>query len=68
MSERTPRVVLFCGHMIDRPDREPERFPPDMAPLADRPGASGQGCASLVPWGPLRVIILATIPDSPWMT
>lgn len=34
MSERTPRVVLFCGHMIDQPDREPERFPPDMAPLA----------------------------------
>jgi len=28
------RVVLFCGHMIDRPGREVERFPPDMVPLA----------------------------------
>ncbi len=23
-----PRVVVFCGHMIDRPDRFPPRFPP----------------------------------------
>ncbi len=34
MSERLARVVLFSGHMIDQPDRETERFPPDMAPLA----------------------------------
>lgn len=26
MSERTPRVVLFCVHMIDQADRESERF------------------------------------------
>jgi hypothetical protein len=28
------RVVLFCGHIMDRPGRETERFPPDMTPLA----------------------------------
>jgi class 3 adenylate cyclase len=27
-----PRVVLFSGHMIDRPDRETPRFPPRLAP------------------------------------
>ncbi|NEQ33558.1 MAG: DUF4071 domain-containing protein, partial [Leptolyngbya sp. SIO4C5] len=27
-----PRVVVFCGHMIDRPDRPVPRFPPDLAP------------------------------------
>jgi len=26
-----PNVVAFAGHMIDQPDREPPRFPPDLA-------------------------------------
>ncbi|MET0963129.1 MAG: hypothetical protein ABWY05_09970 [Noviherbaspirillum sp.] len=34
MNARAPRVVLFSGHMIDRPDRQAERFPADMTPLA----------------------------------
>ena len=34
MNGRAPRVVLFSGHMIDQPDRESERFPSDMTPLA----------------------------------
>jgi hypothetical protein len=28
------RVLLFSGHMIDAPGREPPRFPPDAEPLA----------------------------------
>ncbi|MFE4107327.1 TRAFs-binding domain-containing protein [Almyronema epifaneia] len=27
-----PRVVVFCGHMIDRPDRPVPRFPPELEP------------------------------------
>src|ERR1700710_557400 len=34
-SPQSPRkVVLFSGHMIDAPDRETPRFPPDKEPLA----------------------------------
>lgn len=27
-----PRIVLFCGHMIDVPDRPSPRFPPELEP------------------------------------
>lgn len=27
-----PRVVVFCGHMIDRPSRSHYRFPPELEP------------------------------------
>lgn len=27
-----PKVVVFCGHMIDRPDRPSPRFPPELEP------------------------------------
>jgi class 3 adenylate cyclase len=29
-----PRVVVFAGHLIDRPDRYPPRFPPALEPAA----------------------------------
>ena len=29
---RVPRVVVFAGHLIDRPDRDRPRFPPALAP------------------------------------
>jgi class 3 adenylate cyclase/tetratricopeptide (TPR) repeat protein len=28
-----PRVVVFCGHMIDRPDRSQPRFPAELEPV-----------------------------------
>lgn len=28
-----PKVVVFCGHMIDRPDRPQPRFPADLEPV-----------------------------------
>ena len=38
MPESTPqlprKVVLFSGHMIDAPDRDRPRFPPDKEPVA----------------------------------
>lgn len=30
---RIPRVVVFSGHMIDRPDRPVPRFPPQLEPV-----------------------------------
>jgi len=30
---RTPNVIVFAGHMIDRPDRVAPRFPPQFEPL-----------------------------------
>jgi hypothetical protein len=34
-NETPPRkVVLFSGHMVDGPDREKPRFPPDKEPIA----------------------------------
>ena len=29
---RVPGVIIFAGHMIDRPDREAPRFPPELEP------------------------------------
>src|SRR5262249_2117493 len=33
---RYDRVILFAGHMIDKPGRRPHRFPPAMESLAAR--------------------------------
>jgi len=30
-----PSVVVFAGHMVDRPDREVPRFPPQLEPAVD---------------------------------
>lgn len=33
---RVPSVVVFAGHMMDRPDRTTPRFPPDLEPEVKR--------------------------------
>lgn len=41
-SDIPERVLLFSGHMVDRPDRPQPRFPADKVASAD--GANSSGC------------------------